>query len=334
MRIETKMPEISSEKLYEESIVWDAHSGIEPEIPPLMGPLERMRKAGLTYTQINVGYDVVPWEKTFQVIGAYRSWLRDHADEYLLVGGISDVTRAKSENKMAVAFDIEGMNALCGSVDLVEVYYRLGVRQMGIAYNANNLAGGGCHGPDIDLQPFGHDVIAAMNEVGMIVDCSHCGYRTTLQAAEVSKKPISFSHANSRNLHDHERNIFDEQIQACASTGGVIGITGVRLYLGSGAEDAELMLRHIDYMCELVGAEHVGLGSDFADVTDGLASLWNNEKYYWPPEQYPNGGEIGFVDIEVFPDIANALVQRGYSEKHIRGIMGENFIRLAAANWS
>lgn len=320
--------------IYEESIIWDAHSGLDPQVPPMMGSLERMKRAGLTFTQINVGYDVVSGQETIKVIGAYRAWLRRHASEYSLVSNIHDIKTAKTENKLAVAFDIEGMNALCDSIDLVEVYYRLGVRQMCIAYNANNFAGGGCHGPDIPLLPFGRDVIAAMNEVGMVVDCSHGGYRTTMEAAEVSTKPIVFSHANSRALQDHGRNIRDEQIKACAATGGVVGVTGIQIFLGSGTSDTELMVRHIDYMCELVGAEHVGLGSDFAEITRALENRIANGQYYWPSDQYPSAAKLGFVDIEVFPEISNALLTRGYSEKQVCGILGENFMRVAAANWS
>ena len=135
---------------------------------------------------------------------------------------------------MAVTFDLEGMNALDGSVDMVSLYYALGVRQMLVAYNRNNQAGGGCHDTDAGLTAFGRAVISEMNRVGMLIDCSHCSYRTSMEAMELSRAPVIFSHSNARALHDHERNIRDEQARACAATGGVIGIVGLDAFLTKG----------------------------------------------------------------------------------------------------
>ncbi len=170
--------------------------------------------------------------------------------------------RAKREGKLAVSFDLEGMDALNGDIGMVDVYYRLGVRQMLFAYNRNNKAGGGCHDEDIGLTPFGRDVIREMNRVGMLVDCSHCGHRTTMEAMEVSTAPVIFSHSNARRLCDHERNIRDDQIKGCAATGGVIAVTGVGRFLGPRGPVVEHVVEHIDYMVELVGPQHVGLGMD------------------------------------------------------------------------
>ena len=139
-------------------------------------------------------------------------------------------------------FDIEGMGALNGAVSMVELYYRLGVRQMLIAYNLNNDAGGGCHDEDKGLTDFGRAVVREMNHVGMVLDCAHSGIKSGLEAMRLSTKPCIFSHANARALHDHERNIIDEQIKAVAATGGVVGVNGLNRFLGDGTAKVESMV--------------------------------------------------------------------------------------------
>ena len=182
------------------------------------------------------------------------------------------------------------MDALNGDVGMVDVYYRLGVRQMLFAYNRNNKAGGGCHDEDIGLTPFGRDVIREMNRVGMLVDCSHSGHRTTMEAMEASTAPVIFSHSNARRLCDHERNIRDDQIKGCAATGGVIAVTGVGRFLGPRGPVVEHLVEHIDYMVELVGPAHVGLGMDSVLQQKPPGSPFTGNRAYWPERQYPDSG--------------------------------------------
>ncbi len=220
--------------------------------PSILAHLERWRAAGIDYLSINAGYDVVPWTETLEAVSKYRHWIRTHADTLVQVETVDDILRAHSQGKLAaVTFDLEGMNALNGDIGMVDLYYRLGVRQMLFAYNRNNLAGGGCHDEDIGLTEFGRAVIAEMNRVGMLVDCSHCAYRTSMEAIEASEAPVIFSHANARELWDHERNIWDDQIKACAATGGVIGVTGVGRFMGPKGPVVEHLVEHIDHMVEL-----------------------------------------------------------------------------------
>ncbi|PAP98604.1 dipeptidase (plasmid) [Mesorhizobium mediterraneum] len=328
---------LNIDDLFQNSIIWDAHCGIDPQVPLDVSSLERIRKAGFTYVSTNVGYDVLPWQQAFPVIGAYRRWLGENSDKYIPVSNVGDVLSAKRDGKLAVSMDIEGVSALNGTTDLVEVYHRLGVRQISFVYNKDNEGGGGCHGHNTGLTPFGRDVIREMNRVGMLVDGSHCSAKMSIDMAEASSKPIVITHANSRVLHDHPRNIWDEQAIACASTGGVIGVTGIRIYLAKAGDnkssDLDLLVRHIDYLCQLVGPQHVGIGTDFAEITDALASRFEKAKDYWPPEHYPSGSDLGFIDIEEFPKLTAALSARGYSNEVVSGILGANFMRVAAMNW-
>ncbi|SVC99488.1 uncharacterized protein METZ01_LOCUS352342, partial [marine metagenome] len=143
----------------------------------------------VNFLSVNVGYDVNVWSDTVKALSLAREWL-SKTDGYRLVGNAAEIDQAFMTDDMAIAFDIEGTNALDGSIDMVSFYYDLGVRQMLFAYNINNLAGGGCHDEDTGLTKFGRAVVEKMNAVGMLVDCSHCGYRTTMEAMECSKDPV------------------------------------------------------------------------------------------------------------------------------------------------
>ena len=319
-------------ELHRSALVWDDHGGFGYSKASALEALERWRASGIDYLSINAGYDVMPWTKTLEATSQYRHWIRTHPDLFVQVGAVADVDRARREGKLAVAFDLEGMNALNGDIGMVDLYYRLGVRQMLFAYNRNNLAGGGCHDEDVGLTEFGREVIREMNRVGMVVDCSHCSYRTSMEAIETSQSPVIFSHANARELCDHERNIWDDQIKACAATGGVIGVTGVGIFLGPKGPTVEHLVEHIDHMVALVGADHVGFGMDSVLHTHKAHQPFTRSREYWPERQYPDSG-TGYVPPEEAPRLTQALLDRGYGEKDIRGILGDNFRRVANAVW-
>ncbi len=319
-------------ELHRSALVWDDHGGFGYTKASALEGLERWRAAGIDYLSINAGYDVMPWTKTLEATSQYRHWIRTHPALFVQVETVDDVHRARREGKLAVAFDLEGMNALNGEIGMVDLYYRLGVRQMLFAYNRNNLAGGGCHDENVGLTDFGRAVIREMNRVGMVVDCSHCSYRTSMEAIEASDAPVIFSHANARKLCDHERNIWDDQIKACAATGGVIGVTGVGIFLGPKGPTVEHLVEHIDHMVGLVGAEHVGFGMDSVLHASTAHQPFTRSREYWPERQYPDSG-TGYVPPEEAPRLTQALVDRGYGDQDIRGILGENFMRVARTVW-
>src|SRR5262245_15080167 len=175
-------------ELHRSALVWDDHGGFAYSTAAALKDLARWRVSGIDYLSINVGYDVTPWTLAVEAVSQDREWIREHPEDYVQVTGVADVQRAKREGKLAVSFDLEGMDALNDDLGMVDIYYRLGVRQMLFAYNRNNQAGGGCHDVDVGLTPFGRDVIGEMNRVGMLVDCSHCGHRTTMEAMERSEE--------------------------------------------------------------------------------------------------------------------------------------------------
>lgn len=320
-------------RLMDESVVWDAHSCLPIKAGVDCSDLARHRAAGIDYVSINVGMDFNPVGQISRVIATFRAFILSRPAEYALVGTVDEVKAAKKAGKLAVSFDLEGSDMLEGDLDMLRFYRDLGVRQMHLAYNRDNVVGGGCHGADIGLTDWGRKVVAEINRLGILMDCSHTGYRTSMDIMAMSSKPVVFSHANARALRDHGRNIRDDQIDACARTGGVIGINGIGIFLGKDDNSTETVLRHIDYVTQRIGAKHVGIGLDFVfrrgadENPPGFdPSLW------WPPgNDYV--GRSNFVEPERMPVLADGMVRLGYDDGAIRGILGDNFLRVAAATW-
>ena len=319
-------------KLYTEALVWDDHAGFDPEGGAhRLEHLQRWTKSGVHYLSVNVGYDVIDWQTSMKVLAGFRAWLQQRPQEYILVRTADDILRAKREGKLAVSFDLEGMNALNGNADMVNVYYELGVRQMLFAYNLNNLAGGGCHDEDVGLTDLGRAVIREMNRVGMLVDCSHTAYRTTMEAMELSQAPVIFSHSCAKALWKHGRNITDEQIKACAKTGGVIGINGIGNFLGKNDISSAKFVEHVVHVANLVGPEHVGVSLDYAFDAENVDSVVAGNTKFWPNEEYQTASL--YLPPEQLPEIVETMVQRGFSDRDITAILGGNFLRVARAVW-
>ncbi|PKE30732.1 membrane dipeptidase (M19 family) [Rahnella sp. AA] len=319
--------------LFSGSLVWDGHSGFMPDPAADLNNLQLWRDAGVHYLSVDVGFDVLPWEQTVRNLAAFRHWILDHADDYLLVSQPEDILTARAAGKLAITFDIEGMNALDGRVEMVEFYHHLGVRQMLFAYNRNNLAGGGCHDENTGLTTFGKEVIDEMNRVGMFVDVSHCSLQTSLEAIDYSRKPVIFSHSNPKAVHAHGRNISDEQIRACAKSGGIIGVNGIGKFLGAGKPDAALFARHADYLINVAGPRHVAIALDYAFPVGNASTdeILAAHPEYWPAEEY--SGVSDYVAPSALEEVVGYLLQSGHSDKVIKDVLGGNFYRLAEEIW-
>jgi membrane dipeptidase len=320
-------------QLYKKALVWDDHSGFDPHGGSDLNNLEIWRRAGVHYLSVNVGYDVVDWQATIKTIARFRTWLQTHPKKYALVKTAADIRRARKDGKLAIAFDLEGMSSLNGDVNMVSLYYDLGVRQMLFAYNLNNLAGGGCHDGNAGLTGFGRAVIKEMNRVGMMVDCSHTAYRTTMEAMEASDAPVIFSHSCAKAIRNHGRNIVDEQIKACAKTGGVIGVNGVSMFLGENDIRSETFVNHVAHMADLVGAEHVGIALDYAFDAGNVDDLVGANQKYWPASEGYGKHPTSYVPPKQLPEIAETMVKRGFRDREILGVLGGNFLRVASEVW-
>ena len=273
------------------------------------------------------------YEDTLAFLAAWSGFVGRHSDLFCLMDKAADLDRAKSGGKIAVILGVQNSEHFRTPAD-VKTFYQLGQRVSQLTYNTQNFIGSGSTDRvDGGVSDFGASIIEAMNDVGMLVDVSHCGDRTTLDAIEISRRPIAITHSNCRALNDHPRLKTDEAIRKLAARGGVMGITGVRNFVRDREPTTvEHIVDHIDHVVRLVGIDHVGIGSD-ADL-EGYDDM--------PPEQqqtlrayykssYAFRDRIdtdGFDHPRKIYDLTEALIRRGYSDSNIRAVLGGNFRRL------
>ena len=319
--------------LHADALVWDNHvcMPIRPD-DAFLPQLARCKQAGIDVVTLNVMFDAIAWPDGIHVLAFFRNWILDRPDDYVLARSVDDIARARADDKLAVAFDIEGMTALGEQPSMVRLYYDLGVRWMLVAYNKNNAAGGGCQDDDPGLTSFGRQVLDEMARVGMVVCCSHTGERTTMEVFEHASNPVLLSHSNPSALQAHPRNVSDRVMRACAATVGVVGITGFGYFLQHQDTSPDNFVRHVDYAVELIGPEHVGLGLDYVFDEQELKDFLDNHRDLYPE----SAGYTGFPEMvapEQLPAITEALLRRGYPEPAIRGILGENLLRVCGQVW-
>jgi membrane dipeptidase len=297
--------------------------------------LPRYAASGVHFISLSVGLDRIPFDETVRAIARERARFRRLSDRIRMVESVAEIRAARAEGKLAVGFHFQGSNALGGMVEMVEVYYRLGVRQMLLAYNQRNQAADGCsERTDSGLSRFGVRVVEEMNRLGMLLDCTHMGYRSSMDVLEMSRAPVLFTHSNAKALLAHDRNITDEQIRASARTGGLVGITGVGHFLSADMQaTVEAFVRHLDYVADLVGPAHVGLGIDHVYYTGHKAAQRAGAPDMYPAG-YPAPGTAGsYLAPEDVPRIVDRLVARNWTDEQIHGVLGANYLRVCEQVW-
>lgn len=317
----------------EGGIVWDNHGclPLRPQDDSFLPELEKCRAAGIDVVTLNIGFGDDGIEQHVRMAAQLRDWIACRSDSYKLVLSVADLAEAKIAGQLGICFDIEGMNALGNQLSMIRLYYDIGVRWMLVAYNVANAAGGGCLEEDRGLTPFGRAVIAEMNSVGMLLCCTHTGYRTAREAIELSKNPVIFSHSNPRAIWDHPRNIPDDLIKACASRGGVIGLNGFGGFLGDNDDRIETFVAHAEHLLDVAGEDHVGIGLDYVYDRTELADLMVTRPHLLPLDAYP--AEPKMIPPWRLPEIGEALAARGHSNMVIAKILGGNMARVAAEVW-
>lgn len=263
-------------------------------------------------------------------IGALSRELAEAGDWIEVAHDATAVAAARRAGRFSVSFHFQTATPFAPDLDLVEAFRACGIRRAILAYNDANVFADGCHeSRNGGLTAAGRRLIARMDAAGMIVDLSHCGERTSFEAMEADlRRPPVFSHSNARALFDHERNITDEQIRACAARGGYIGINGVGMFLGAdGPGIPAAMARHAAHVAEIAGADRVGLGLDFMFLEGSDYGFFHAKRSRWP-RGYPSP-PWSFIQPEQLGTLVAELEGVGFDHRDISGILGANYLRLA-----
>lgn len=314
------------------SLLWDQHACVALSVDTDISELRRYRRDDGGFVSINVGFAPHPFTLSMALLDSYRRQVTA-VDGLTLVNSVAEIDTAAEASDTAVAFDLEDSGPLAGDLDNVRVFVEKGVRTMLPTYNHANAAGCGCLDTvDTGLTRWGHDLVATMNEAGMVPDGSHCSTRTGLDMCATSSKPVVYSHSCMRTIWDHPRNITDDQGRACADTGGVVGITGVGIFLGPNTPTLEAMTRHLEHAIELVGVDHVGVSTDYSfDYLDFRIEIAQTPELF--DESYTRWGPIEWMPPERFLRLEAHLAAQGWADDDIRAVLGGNFRRVAQESW-
>ncbi len=286
----------------------------------------RLRDSGITVFHPAVGYtDGNIYEESLQDIVGWNHFINAHDEQFERIEKFSQFKQVKALGKVGILIGQQN-SAHFRTVDDVKCFYDLGQRISQLTYTGNRIGGGSSDAHDDGLSEYGVSIVDRMNEIGMAVDVSHCGDRTTIDAIEASRKPVLMTHANCRALVPGvARCKTDDAIKRMASKGGVLGITMVRPFVHAAAERVTMdhVLDHIDHLAKLVGVEHAGIGSD-VDLNGRDA-----------PVRQPKRYDLDGIDYaKKIYDVAEGLVCRNYSNRNIELILGGNFERALAEAWT
>lgn len=301
----------------------------------------------LTDGGVSVSWVTVGGDELMQTLNAASKMLKrigKNSDRMAQVKTSADMVQAKKDGKVGVMFGTQ--NGACMNDDpaLLEVYYAMGYRVMGITYSGANYFGAGCAELTRETQGLsfaGFELLEEMNRLGILVDMAHSGDATTWDVLRHSKRPVIFTHSNARTLADTARNKPDDQIKAMADTGGVMGVVALPRMVNNDMYKATLegVMDHLDYIVKLVGVDHVGIGLDHTDAIerypvppkDESGMIWRKRR----PDMLGTEKEFYTVpyakDIEDHggvPNITRCLVARGYSDEDILKILGGNWLRV------
>jgi membrane dipeptidase len=320
-----------SQKIHEESIVIDAVGVTGFHYSDILA-------GGINATHVTLAarnYDGMDY--VIDHINQYYGLMEMAPESVMLVEEAQDIQKAKQNGKLGIILGFQNASPLGENVTLLPIFHKLGVRIIQLTYNEANALGCGCLEPnDTGLTSFGIQVIQNMNRLGILVDLSHTGKRTSRDAIEVSDDPIAFTHANPSALKDHPRNKPDELIRMATEKGGVIGLTPYTSFCKSAPgkrATLEDFLDHIDYVVQLVGIDNVGIGTDKAEKTELEYYLRNQIQYPKQLGPFKLRFVEGFPSIRNFPHITEGLLSRGYSDEDCAKIIGGNFYSLFQKVW-
>ena len=291
---------------------------------------------------------IATWEGFLETVDHLARWdarFRERADTIAPIGTADDILAAKRDGKTGIIFGFQNASPIEDRIDRLALFHRLGVRIIQITYHERNLLGDGCYErvPG-GLTHFGAEAVAEMNRLGILIDLSHVGDRTTLDVIDASEKPVSVTHANARPYYDVPRNKTDEAVRRLAERGGVVGATCIVTFLKTGASSTlPDYVDAIDDLVQRIGIDHVAIGTDFTQ--DQTPDFWRyigsqqGSKFPAPyinrtdrPDRrplYPRGLETP----DKLPALAAALSDRGYTWEDVEKLLGGNWMRLFHEVW-
>ncbi|MEU5863258.1 membrane dipeptidase [Nonomuraea sp. NPDC047529] len=285
--------------------------------------------------QVELADDHDAWKRTFAFMQKqfdYFPWLSKALTA-------ADIRRAHETGTHAGLMSTQVMLGPWRDFDMLFYAHDAGLRMCQLTYNNLTKVGAGCtERTDAGLSTFGVASVKFMNDLGIIVDTGHVGRQTTLDACEVSEKPVVASHTAAQGVFGHARGKSDEELRAIAGTGGFIGIVAVPFFLAPGASvTINSMLDHIEYVAEVAGVDHVGIGTDWPlqlpewMLSDLVQPIFAETGFRPEDGLVATQGLIGFDDYRDFPNITRGLVGRGWSDEDIAKVLGANFVRVMEA---
>jgi membrane dipeptidase len=286
-------------------------------------------------------------EHGLEGIGLVQAMAARRPDRLLIVETTADLERARRLGRLGLILHFQNSTQLGIQTALVDGFAAAGLRVVQLAYNIRNWAADGCvEETDAGLSRFGRKLVKALSAAHIAVDGSHTGRRSTLDAMELVEAPFIFSHSGCKSVFDHPRNLDDDQLAACAATGGVVGIVGLPSFITSDRPARiDHLIDHIAYAADRIGPEHVGIGLDFFEGSSAypigdellqMLSVEADDDLFWPPGSVEEGLEPAVEGLESpreTRNLATALLRRGVSESEVHGIMGMNFCRALGKAW-
>ena len=304
---------------------------------------EQMKKGQLSAVHVTICYHET-FRETVANFEQWNKWFEAYPDR--LMRGLSgdDVRRAHESDKTAIIFGFQNCSPIEDDIGLIEICHQLGARFMQLSYNNQSLLATGCYeDEDPGITRFGKQAIKEMNRVGLVVDMSHSADRSTLEAIEISERPIAITHANPAWWHNARRNKKDEVLKALIASGGMVGFSIYPHHLRKGSDCSlsdfcELFARSAD----AYGIDALGIGSDLCQGQPDSVVEWMRNGRWSKVMDYGEGSPdaAGFPDqpdwfktIDDFPNIAKGLADYGFSEADIAAVMGGNWLRFYDENF-
>lgn len=290
--------------------------------------IARYRAAGFAHVSLTIASGQENEQDALANLGELSRLLR--AADIPLARSAEAIRAYHAVGQISASFHFQSATPFSRGLDLVDAFFTAGIDRAILAYNEANIFADGCHEPrNAGLSARGAELVRRMDRVGMRVDLTHCGERTIWDVLELDlSRPPIFSHSNARAIYEHERNITDAQIRAMAEAGGYIGVNGVGFFLGvEGSAILPEIARHLAHIAGIAGADRLGLGLDFMYLEGSDYGSYHSQKGRWP-RGYPTP-PWSFFEPDQLGELVGELERTGFSQAEIRGILGENYLRLA-----